>query len=341
MKMKNVVYLIVVALLLIATRAEAQDSHFSQFYANPVYLNPALAGSAVCPRIVVNYRHQWPSVSGKYTTYSASYDQHFNALHGGIGVLFLGDRAANGTINTNAISLIYSFHANLSRKVSMRLGIQATYQQKSLNYDKCTFGDMIDARYGFTYATAEQIAHQTKGLADFSAGLVIYSDKVYGGIAVNHFTQPKESFYDSDGAECRLPMKLTAHVGGNINLKSRLKHQKSFGDMSLSPNLIFQYQTKFSGGHAYTTLNYGLYFSCYPMVVGAWFRQGFQNVDALIFLVGIHYKFLKIGYSYDFTLPSKKYVKPATGGAHEISAQFDLPCPVKSRRIRNINCPKF
>ena len=39
---------------------KAQDATFSQFYANPTYLNPALAGSGICPRVSLNYRNQWP-----------------------------------------------------------------------------------------------------------------------------------------------------------------------------------------------------------------------------------------------------------------------------------------
>jgi len=39
---------------------KAQDPHFSQFYAAPLYLNPALAGtSAGNYRVGVNYRDQW------------------------------------------------------------------------------------------------------------------------------------------------------------------------------------------------------------------------------------------------------------------------------------------
>ncbi|MGM0478992.1 MAG: type IX secretion system membrane protein PorP/SprF, partial [Bacteroidota bacterium] len=34
----------------------AQDPQFSQFYANPIYLNPAFAGSHGCPRFAANYR---------------------------------------------------------------------------------------------------------------------------------------------------------------------------------------------------------------------------------------------------------------------------------------------
>jgi type IX secretion system PorP/SprF family membrane protein len=339
-----------VVLLSIGTLSmKAQDAHFSQFYANPLYLNPAYAGSVVCPRLVANFRHQWPVLSSKYTTYAASYDQHFEAISGGIGVLFVGDRAGAGTITTNAISLIYSFKADLTRDVAMRIALQATYQQKSVDFTHALFGDMIDPKFGFVFQTKETLDKYSKGVADFSTGIIFYSDKFYGGVAVNHFTQPRESFYDNTGNETRLPMKISANFGAVLDIKQQRRREKNIGDMSISPNLIFQYQRNFlAKGESYSYLNVGLYYTCYPMIVGAWYRQGLlregtytNRPDALVFLAGIEYTFLKIGYSYDFTIPSMKVGKPSTGGAHEVSAQFHLPCPVKSRRVRHINCPKF
>src|SRR5471030_2677540 len=94
-----------------AKNAKAQDPQFTQFYANPLYLNPAFAGTARCPRICLNYRNQWPNLSGTYVTYSASYDQHFDALSGGIGVLVTTDDQAKGTLKTTTASFIYSYHA--------------------------------------------------------------------------------------------------------------------------------------------------------------------------------------------------------------------------------------
>ena len=48
----------------------AQDPIFTQFYSNPVYLNPAFSGTHHCPRIVSNYRNQWPNFSGDFITKS-------------------------------------------------------------------------------------------------------------------------------------------------------------------------------------------------------------------------------------------------------------------------------
>ncbi|MFN5148175.1 MAG: type IX secretion system membrane protein PorP/SprF, partial [Flavobacteriia bacterium] len=74
------------AMTVITVCANAQDPTFTQFYANPLYLNPALAGSYGCSRFALNYRNEWPALSGNYVTYSASYDQYFKNISGGFGL---------------------------------------------------------------------------------------------------------------------------------------------------------------------------------------------------------------------------------------------------------------
>src|SRR5262245_8045525 len=78
-------------LLLPVHDVKAQDPHFTQFYANPLYLNPAFAGSAHCPRINLNYRNQWPALQGQFITASVSYDQQIPSISSGIGLLALSD----------------------------------------------------------------------------------------------------------------------------------------------------------------------------------------------------------------------------------------------------------
>ena len=65
----------------------AQDPTFTQFYSNPLYLNPALAGSTGCPRINMNYRNEWPQLTGNYVTYSASFDTYSKDINGGVGLM--------------------------------------------------------------------------------------------------------------------------------------------------------------------------------------------------------------------------------------------------------------
>src|SRR5437016_3907470 len=58
---------------LLPSSLKAQDPHFTQFYANPLYLNPAFAGAAHCPRMNLSYRNQWPALQGQYITSCFSY----------------------------------------------------------------------------------------------------------------------------------------------------------------------------------------------------------------------------------------------------------------------------
>ena len=97
---------------------QAQDPTFTQFYANPVYLNPALAGSYGCPRFAMNYRNEWPQLTGNYVTYSAAYyDTYAKNLSGGIGILAMHDQQGQGTIQTSMLGLIYSYHVKNHKKV--------------------------------------------------------------------------------------------------------------------------------------------------------------------------------------------------------------------------------
>ncbi|NVO02625.1 MAG: type IX secretion system membrane protein PorP/SprF [Bacteroidetes bacterium] len=306
----------------------SQDPHFSQYYANPLFLNPAFAGTAVCPRLIMNYRNQWPSIAGTYTTYSASYDQHIEGLSGGIGVMFSADKAGEGTLNTNMLSLLYSYKLSVNRFFSIRAALQGTIFQKKLDWEKLTFGDQIDPKYGFIWNTQERQPDElTKYTPDFSAGILAYGESIYGGFAVHHMTEPNEGYFTIS----KLPAKYTFHLGGIIDLQHRRKRRK-ITDPTISPNILYVKQKDFE------EMNYGLYFTRYPMVGGVWFRQNFYNADAFIVLLGFQTNSFKFGYSYDLTVSK---LSNATAGAHEFSVALQFDCKPKKKRIRAINCPSF
>jgi hypothetical protein len=55
------------------TAVSAQDPNFSQFFASPLTLNPALTGKFDgVYRVAGNYRNQWPTIYNAFTTYTAS-----------------------------------------------------------------------------------------------------------------------------------------------------------------------------------------------------------------------------------------------------------------------------
>jgi type IX secretion system PorP/SprF family membrane protein len=326
---------------LVPDRVVAQDPEFTQFYAAPLYLNPAFAGSARCPRVALNYRNQWPALSKTFITYAASYDQHIDGISGGLGLLVMNDKAGEGTLNTTNISGIYSYQLNVSRDFSVRMGLQATYVQKKLNWDKLFFGDMIDPRYGYIYQTQENRPDDSKGFVDFSAGLLAYSSKVYGGVAVNHLTQPDEAFIVEGSSE--LPMKITAHLGAMLPLGDnyggyRPNNVNRDEGTWISPNVLYQQQASFN------QLNLGCYILKSPLVAGLWYRgnfgkDAFISSESFVALLGVQKGMFKFGYSYDVTI--SKLTNNATAGSHEISFGMQFECRPKKKRFRTISCPSF
>ncbi|MFM7309757.1 MAG: type IX secretion system membrane protein PorP/SprF [Flavobacteriales bacterium] len=326
---KRLNYLFVlIGFLSLSDRLVAQDPEFTQFYANPLYLNPAFAGSLKCPRFVMNYRNQWPSLTGNFVTTSASYDQNVQTIQGGLGLLVMNDRAAQGTLNTTTVSGMYSYAQNISRKFTIRAALQASYLQKSLDWSRLTFGDQIDPRKGFIYNTNDVQRGGTVKAIDFSAGLVGYSDRFYGGVAVHHLNEPNESLILGTS---RLPMKYTVHAGALIPIEKKSRDN----DARLSPNILYRRQGEFQ------QLNLGLYVQKGPLVAGVWFRGllfGQTYRDAFIATLGIQTDVVRVGYSYDVTISE---LTPSTGGSHEVSLGINFECRAKKKRMRTISCPAF
>lgn len=296
----------------------AQDPEFTQFYANPLYLNPALAGTARCPRVNLNYRNQWPGISGTYVTYSASYDQHVDVIAGGLGLLITNDNAGQGTLRTTNVSGMYSYLLNVSREFSLKFGAQATYFQKSIDWSKLTFGDMIDARRGFVYNTNETPGLNSKSGVDFSVGMLGFSKRYYFGFAAHHLTQPDEGLLGPS----KLPMKMTGHAGATFPVGD--KGSQTF----ISPNVLFQKQQDFQ------QLNLGLYVTKGSIVAGLWYR----NQDSFIAVIGFQQHFFKVGYSYDVTISK---LTNATAGSHELSFSLQFECKPKKKKFRLVSCPSF
>ena len=321
MKIKKFSFFI--ASLAIAATALAQDPTFTQFYANPVYLNPALAGSTGCPRIGMNYRNEWPQLTGNYVTYSLSYDSYVKNISGGLGFIALHDQQGRGTISTTMVGAIYSYNLKITRKFSMMAGVRAAYFQKYLDWSKLTFGDMIDPRRGFIYQTGDvPRGNGRRGFFDASAGLVGYTDIFYFGVAAHHLNRPDESMILGTS---KLPMRFTGHAGANI----KLGRNKFSNSTSISPNVIYQYQNGFQ------ELSIGTYIRYENFTAGAWYR----NRDAFILCLGIQTPKFKIGYSYDITV--SKLGNGVSGGSHEVSLGFNLACKKKAKNFRKISCPSF
>jgi len=314
------------AFLCISNSVRAQDPAFSQFYANPLYLNPAFAGSDICPRANLNYRDQWPGIGRTYITYSASWDQKLPGIGGGLGVIVSQDRSGAGHLNTSHASLLYSYHLKINNLVSLLAGFEGSYRMINLDWGGLTFGDMIDPQYGFIYPTNEDINNYTESVnfPDFSAGFVGTAENLHFGFATHHLTQPNQGFI----SESQLPRKYTAHIGYTFPI-NRYRNKIT----TISPNFLYQKQQNFQ------QFNYGLYVRRDAIVGGLWARSSLKNFDSMILTLGLVQETFKFGYSYDITVSNLK--NSNTLGAHELSFTLFIPCRSRIKSFNTISCPQF
>lgn len=313
-------------------QARGQDVVFGQFYANPLYLNPALAGNANGPRLTSNFRNQWPALNASFLTYSLGFDQYLPALRSGIGFHILTDQIGSEAYRSTQASLIYAFNLRLTQQISLRTGFQYTFLSKSLNFNKLIFPEQINSITGIgPRPPGSTLPFGSDGLksvsiSDLSAGLILFSDKFFVGGSIHHLTEPNQAFYlDS---KVPLSMRISGHAGVNINLTPQYN---DFENWVLSPNILYIQQ-----GPA-RQINLGTYLSRGALAAGAWYRVN----DALILTAGFQKGKMRLGYGYEITTSTLRAV--GTGGSHEVSLGFifENPEPIETIRYEQIRCPQF
>lgn len=320
-----------------------QDIQFTQFYASPLYLNPAFAGANVCSRLMSNYRNQWPGIKKAYTSYSVAFDHSVPKLNSGIGFLATNDVAGTGSLRTTSFYGLYSYEMWINRKWAARAGVQAGGTLRGINFGNLIFADQI-AR-GNAPVTVE-IPTASKFFFDVSAGALVYNRQYWFGATAHHLTTPNQSLI---GGESLLPIKFSFHTGINLPVGSgAFKKKKSDAKNYVSPALNYKAQAKFD------QLDVGFYYTYSPLVLGVWYRgipvlknyePQFINHDAIAFIIGIEANDFKFGYSYDVTISK---LGTASSGAHEVSVAYQFcdfyQLKKRKKKVRQnfiVPCAKF
>lgn len=327
---KGVVNLICLALILTWSKdLKSQDALFSQFFATPVFLNPAFAGSGEHSRLVFNYRNQPFPDFGTFSTFNAAYDQPVSAIGGGIGVLLTSDFQSNLIIR-NQISAMYSLHLQLTENLHMNLALQGGYLRKDLNWNNLEFANQYNPFFNEPLSITEQPPERTWSQAvSFSTGMLVFSNRFYGGIALHHLNRPRESLFVDD---FRLPVKATVHLGLHLPLPYIGTFSGIDQNFFVSPNIIFVKQ----GVNKKTS--YGLYMGLPQITGGLWLRHGSDLRETLVFMLGLNIDNYRIAYSYDHSLSGFSGV---FHGVHEISITLNFSNGTKKSNQRTINSPGF
>lgn len=320
---------------------KAQDFHYSQFYAAPLYLNPALTGSTELSRVGLNYRKQWPGLAQDFSAYSAYFDHYSFDLNSGFGVALNSFQESNMNLSTSDVSFFYAYNLRIRESWFFRLGGQASLVQRNATLDHLIFGDQVDLfSRTINPATIDQIPEfEPYNYLDVSFGALVNNESFWFGLAAQHANQPNLSFYPDDEFNY-LPVKWGLHGGVNFPLGPTGYWGSDF-DNQASVLLSYKKQGPFQQFDVGSQLMYR------TVIGGISYRgipglRGMPNHDSIIFLLGLKLdNGLVIGYSFDFMVSS---IGSQAKGAHELSVryQFLMGDPKdRNRRSRILRCFDF
>jgi len=308
------------------------DPHFSQYYAYPLWLNPALTGVIDGDmRLNLNAKEQWSGIGSGYKTGGVSMD-FLPTEKLGLGLNIMNQAAGNAGYNYFAAygSLGYGVSVSEDGMKKLHFGLQAGIINRGFDPNKLQLDDQYNPITGYdpTQPSFENFATTNATIFDASVGVFYYdsdpdhSANLFGGLSVAHLTQPKDPFA-IEGLNSRLPMRYVVH--GGVRLKAN-----DFFDVT--PHFIYMSQkhnqVKALGVYSELKTN-----DDKGLILGAMYRIN----DAAVADVGYHVNSLIIGLSYDFNTSGLRAASGGQGG-FELSVSYVFhksakgPAPV---------CPRF
>lgn len=319
---------------------KAQDPNFSQFFASPLTLNPALTGKFDGVfRVAGNYRNQWPTINNAFTTATVSLDASIlkssipDYDQFGVGIMAFTDKSGNGVLQNNFLALSTSYHKALDENGfhQIGLGFQGTYVNKRLDIASLKFESMLRAD-GFTGLLDESFSSNQIKLSYFDMNMgLLYNgttdgaNNIYFGASMYHVNRPKETFKEGNYL---LEPRLTLQAGGMVPVGE-------FNAFHFSANHSRQANatnTVIGGAYAMNvTQDAGNPTNLY---LGSWFRFG----DAIIPYVGLEFGEFQIGATYDVNISSLKPASNLRGGAEISLIYIKKPSDPNAKKL---NCPKF
>jgi type IX secretion system PorP/SprF family membrane protein len=317
-------YLLVMASVIVLFQGiclDAQDIHFSQFYAAPLLTNPASTGmSGGGIRVANIYRNQWAKIGIPFETFSTSIDRKITISGNsfGVGGFILHDQSSSFNLSANEFMVSVSY-SRIIRNQQITIGMQPGYVLKSFNLEGMTFGSQFSLASEFfdaTLPTLENGLSDRMNYFDLNAGIywrtMIRNIMPSAGISVIHLNMPLQRFSTSSTGT-RLPMRLNANGEVIVPVSNRI---------DLKPCLIYSYTPGTNEFVLGSTGDYSLTRSNNPVkkiYAVAMFRMNpVRNIDAVILGGGAEFLQFNLGLIYDLNISPLSEVT-TFNGAFEVT----------------------
>jgi type IX secretion system PorP/SprF family membrane protein len=317
----------------------AQDTYFTQQYANNIYLNPAFAGLNHNWSASFSHRNQWPTLNGSFVTNQFAGDYRVGNSKSSISLMLQQDRAGIGGLQKLQATAGYAYRTAITDKWAMAAGLQASLASLSVNFNNVVFGDQLSDNGQFAVTSAEVNNFVPNKYLTFAVGGLVYSEQYWIGLKAANLNKPSFGFNN----ETKLPLSYVINSGYKFYARSYQEQGRLF-ELSFTPSATYIYQNNLSradiGLHTiYTPLTLGIIYKGIPVVSN-------NNQDqALSVVAGLEIEAVKIGFSHDIGLNG---LSKQVGGANEISLvieHLEFNNLFRSRLGHKINkripCPAF
>lgn len=305
--------LLLIIIASIGIQLYSQDTRYTQYFNNSLYLSPATAGSAHNEtynggNVFMGYRNQWSKMNEPFQSTSLSSDWNVSDNFGNLGILINQDQAGASEFRCFSVNALYAYSLPFgpSNRWNARFGLQVGLQNSNLSYNQLRFEDQIDPTIGVYRPTNEILSGQSESYFNTALSGIIHSEKIYLGYSLHNLNAPSYQFL-TNGSPTSVPRRHAIFTGAKFTMPSDLKIH--FDAMYLSQKNFADLVTGFR-------LNLG------TPDFGFYYRRSIFNKstsDAVSVLLGANVGRYKITYSGEYTVSKLSYSLPFSS---EISIKY-------------------
>jgi type IX secretion system PorP/SprF family membrane protein len=338
---KNIISVFAILLVLGTNmKLDAQDPNFSQFFASPLTINPALTSDGESNwRAMTNIRTQTIGIGSPYSTQSFSIDGKLKKMDDdnflGIGGMILADRSMEGAFKSTYINLNASYHLSIDSKGNgLAVGLGFINNNTRVDYSSLTTDQQL-SNTGFDRAlpTGEPNLNPSISYSSACAGIMFTHVNDYSflnvGIAGYRFVNSSRSLLDNRALYVSPRYDIHADFGTVIH-----------DDLNVTFSAIHLIQNGTSATSLGSSLAFGLRPDQFDMDqrrmlnAGIYYRLG----DAVIPYIGYTHNEIQFGLSYDVNVSSVKSGSVSTR-SFEISLIYKRFSPNSTPRMGRYHSP--
>ncbi len=317
-------WLLILLFSLISGSGKCQYNDFGPGYQLTLLGNPGLTGSEGEGSLRLSYLNFYPGNRFNIHSVNVSYDGYFPVLHGGAG-FYISDDNLNGIINNLRGGFSYAYHFQAGRDLFISAGLSASVYHRGYDFSGAVLPDQIDPVRGAVLPSGEILDLKGRSVLDLSTGFLLMSERIFGGISVNHLTEP-----DPDGSgysESRINRRLLLHMAGDFDLNS----DKT---LKIRPLLKFELEKRYMSAGA------GAVFESSHLSVSSVFLFNDQRDLDLQAGFSVLSGIATIFYNYRINIISGNSVLPVSL-LHHTGIALSLNNVEKRKAVRTINFPKL